>query len=184
MVWKKSKSHHAWKAQSTEIIQENNLSCYFSHTVCLDLSECQAQMSWMIDHWFMKDLAYMQPCNDTKCHVNNMAWCNRKIISQSNKQTKTRWNSIMKLFFLLFMILIHLTSVLILVDNNRKSMEVSDLWRKIQWKAALSQIIFLRLSTSHFHEHTCKCKSFWDLMTSLSEIHQGITLGTKILCPV
>lgn len=130
MVWKKSKFYQAWKTQSTEIMQKNNFSCYFSHTVCPDLSKYQTQMSWMIDHCFMEPLvwiwlAFTQPRNDTKCH---MWWI------RFSEKHKTHRNSIMKLFLL--MISIHLTSVLNLVENNRKSIKVSDFWREILWKSS------------------------------------------------
>lgn len=58
----------------------------------------------------------------------------------------------LKLFLL--MILVHLMSVLNLVENNRKSMKDLMFGGRFCEKAALSGIIFLCLSIPHFSEHT------------------------------
>lgn len=137
MAWKKSKSHHARKAQATEIMQENHFACYFTHTVYM--SECQTQMSWVINHWFIKDLACLH--TTMKWHIMT---CDRfgllkntdkkKNKTEQKNNTETESWSFLSLYF---MILIHLTSVLTLMEIKESLWKVFDLWRDIWWKKQL-----------------------------------------------
>lgn len=170
MAWKKSKSHHARKAQATEIMQENHFACYFTHTVYM--SECQTQMSWVINHWFIKDLACLH--TTMKWHIMT---CDRfgllKNTDKKKKQNRTKkqyWNRIMKFFILIFYDFDSLDICSNFDGNKGKSME--GLWSLEGYlvkKTALSQVILIIFIFPPliFLNKPLNFKMFWDLMESL-----------------
>lgn len=181
MVWKKSKSHHAWKAKNTEVMQENHFSCYFSHTVCPDLSECQTQMSRVIEHCFMKSLDLDLACLHVSIQWRKMSY----VMAMDLRKTQKQHYKAFSPFYLLFWFIWHQIWTLLNIRENpwRSLTSKRRFGEKIKLYQQISSFVF---PSKIFLNTGLSYQSILNLMAFINEVWWGVicnALVTKTLWP-